>query len=221
MSCCGSVWQRALLADVDQVGARGHELEHLLGDQVVVEHDAGLGQHARRLHRQQFGVARPGADERHARRAQGAVMQLGREVARLIRDGSSAGSCGLRGLFECASACVLEPVQGRPRATAQPSLRSRTSQSFKRSPARPPRRQDRPSGPRARLTTTTQGVDCMHAPHLARLGAAALLARCRPCRRARAGQEGRLAGRGELPGRRLAAGQRADVPERRTRRPRR
>ena len=52
-----------LLAGIDALGVHRNEVEHLGGDQVVVDHDIGLAEHAHRAQRQQLGVARASADQ--------------------------------------------------------------------------------------------------------------------------------------------------------------
>ena len=56
----------ALLAYIDQLCAGGYVLQHILGHQVVVQHQTGTGQYPCGLERQQLCIARPGADQRHA-----------------------------------------------------------------------------------------------------------------------------------------------------------
>ena len=51
----------------DAFDARGrrNQLEDFLCQQVVVQHDVSLSQHAQRFQREQLGIARPGANEVH------------------------------------------------------------------------------------------------------------------------------------------------------------
>ena len=55
--------RRLFLADVDALGVRRGEVEQGVGREVVVEDDVGLLEDAAALDRDQFGVARAGADQ--------------------------------------------------------------------------------------------------------------------------------------------------------------
>ncbi len=64
------------LADADAHGARGDEIENAVANQCVMKDDVGGLDQAHRFHRQQLGIARPGADQPH-RAGRKVVMRHG------------------------------------------------------------------------------------------------------------------------------------------------
>ena len=52
------------LTDIDQLGARRHQRQHIAADERVVHHHVGLGQQSRRFQREQFRVTGARAHER-------------------------------------------------------------------------------------------------------------------------------------------------------------
>ena len=121
----------ALLADIDQLCALRHMRQHIVGDQVVVQHRAGAGQHAGGLEREQLGVARAGAHQRHpaplrgghhrARDRVGAGAGGGRKVACHGETPEFLGTCGAFGagarcfslIVKTARSSVLDAHQGQ------------------------------------------------------------------------------------------------------------
>ena len=101
----------ALLADVDALGVGGRSGQHLGRHQVVVDDDVGLREQSRGAQRQQFGVARAGADQVTPCRRRGGAIMAGRSTTAFMLV-----------LLDCRGPALRPPQRLQPPLPQPPAL---------------------------------------------------------------------------------------------------